>query len=151
MKRTPMKRGTPMKRATKPLRSVNPEREAKRRKRHKKAHAAYRASGCFKVVERRAAGQCEGSLLWEPVTIAGNAGVVIVDIRDSLEWMAFAHYVRCVNAGGLSHHHRTYARSGGNENPDDMCVLCKRCHEYVERRHHPTRKNGRRVSSSEGV
>lgn len=133
----------PMQRGGK-LRATNPEREAKRRKRRGKQHAAYRASETFKIVHQRAAGRCEGSLQWENIAGPGEPVVAaIVRISDQLEWEAYSYLVRCTSTGGLEHHHRTYARFGGRELPEDMIALCKRCHAWIETHQHPHRRNGR--------
>ena len=133
-----------VKRSTKPIAKVNPVAEAKRRKRRKKHHAKYRASATFTVVEQRAAGRCEGSLLWMKGSKDSQVVPVLWDVRDGMEWEAHGAYVRCVETDDLEHHHRSYARArDGNERPDDMTILCQRCHGFVERVYHPTRKNGR--------
>ncbi len=123
----------------KPLRAVNPEREAKRRQTRRKNHAKYRASETFKIVTARAAGQCEASVRWA----WGAAGIELVEIRADLAWMAHATHVRCWANEGLEHHHVHYPDKPGGETPDDVLVCCKRCHGWIERVNHPTRKNGR--------
>lgn len=104
----------------KPIRKVNPEAEARRKAQRRKKHAAYRRSETFKVVQERAAGQCEFAI----VVSAGK----------------FANTVRCDETQGLEHHHKRYGRQfGGNERPEDMLVLCKQHHAFYESQH-PTRR-----------
>ncbi len=131
-------RKTP-KRSTKKIRAVNPERLAKRRKRYTAALRRYRASETYKIVQQRAAGRCEASLRFA----RQGQSLVLVEIRDGLEWVANGEYVRCTETDDLEHHHRTYARAGGDELPSDMCVSGPRCHGWIERVNHPTRRNGR--------
>lgn len=40
---------------------------------------------------------------------------------------------RCTETAGLQVHHRNY-RNLGHEGPDDVIVLCERCHELEHRR-----------------
>lgn len=54
-------------------------------------------------------------------------------------WITWDHG-RCEATGGLQVHHKTNVRFGGDERPEDLQVLCKRHHELVEYRDHPTRK-----------
>ena len=102
-----------------PLKKVNVERQAKRRKSYAQKLAAYRRSGTYKVVEARSGHQCENVIVLQGCRI------------------------RCpVHGFGLSHHHKTYARFGGDELPSDMIVLCSSCHALHEAQH-PTRRHGR--------
>lgn len=107
------------------LRKVNPERQAKRRAAYRKKLAAYRQSETYKIVERRAGGRCECTVP---------------------HWSDSPMRVRCIHGRGLgdrlTHHHKTYARFGGAELPEDIIVLCRRCNDYVESQH-PTRRRGR--------
>jgi hypothetical protein len=40
--------------------------------------------------------------------------------------------LRCVELNGLQHHHKTYARFGGKELPEDILKVCKPHHDYLE-------------------
>lgn len=98
-----------------PIKKVNVARQAKRRRAYAQKLAAYRRSETYQVVKARAGGQCEAFLFG---------------------------LVRCCERG-TQHHHKTYARFGGQELPEDIIVLCADCHAEVETRDHPTRRHGR--------
>jgi hypothetical protein len=106
----------------KPIKKQNPERAAKRKASYRKKLAAYRKSETYKVVQQRAAGRCEFTLMY---TVEG--------------WSSRG---RCDETKGLQHHHKTYARFGGDELPEDIEVLCKTHHEWIEGQH-ATRRHGR--------
>jgi hypothetical protein len=42
----------------------------------------------------------------------------------------------CNRTGSLDAHHRTYERFGGDELPEDLTVLCRKCHE----KHHKPKR-----------
>ncbi len=133
-----------IKKSLKRIRAVNPEAETKRRKTRKRNHAAYRASETFKLVQQRAAGQCEGSLRWARTAAeAEYRGVDLIEIGDGMEWMANGAWVRCGETEDLEHHHVRYPNEPGTERPEDICILGQRCHGWIETVNHPTRKNGR--------
>lgn len=108
----------------------NPERQAKRRKRYSAKLAAYRRSETFRVVEQRAAGQCEAEV---------QRGLLVGGVVPDSLWP----WRRCTITEGLQHHHKTYSRFGGDELPEDIAVLCEVHHALIEAQH-PTRRNGRR-------
>lgn len=129
---------SPIKQGGTPIKKVNPEQRAKRKKRQASKHAAYMRSETRKIVDARAFGQCEASVHfytdgtfkvtvpeWYDATICAR-----MYIDDSID--------RCENRSRLQHHHLTYARYGGNELPEDMLKVCKRCHDFLESQH-PTR------------
>lgn len=102
-----------------PIKKRNPERQAKAMKRSAKKHRLYMASGCRAIVDARADGMCE---FRQPVQVFDQLSAVPVLI----------YQVRCTMTEGLQHHHRTYARYGGDELPEDVVVLCKPHHDFVE-------------------
>ncbi len=67
-----------------------------------------------------------------------NGRIDYVDYLDSSDWQVKAEAAleraghRCqlcnLDAPILNVHHRTYERIGGNELPEDLIVLCRRCH-----------------------
>jgi hypothetical protein len=120
----PELRRKPLPRGTAPLRKVNPERQAKRRKSYAQKLAAYRRSGTYKLVEQRAADRCEG---WDVLR------------RIELRCAVMRTYPWSAR---LTHHHKTYARFGGKELPEDVIVLCDR-HNAEAEAQHPTRRRGR--------
>jgi hypothetical protein len=110
------------KKPTTKIRAVNPEREAKRRKEYAKKLAAYKRSDTYKVVQRRAAGQCEFEI------------AVIRRLCFEGEELGMGKYkARCPETERLQHHHLDYHRFGGNELPEDIQVLCKAHHEWMDR------------------
>jgi hypothetical protein len=120
-------------RSTKPIarktrvKRENPERKKRRKLLRDRKHGAYMRSPMRKIVDLRAAGRCEAALL---VT---DASVTVRDVNYAYMTgpPAFV-YRRCPNTERLSHHHRTYARYGGKELPEDMLKVCKRCHECLD-------------------
>lgn len=94
----------------------NPRRKKERRARY----AKYMQSAEWKAIRmaaiERAGRQCEYTKM------DGNSEIV-----------------RCPVRNRLTVHHRTYARFGGSELPEDLQVLCKPHHEEVEVMNHPTR------------
>ena len=120
MKRTPLQRKTRLtakhsnRTPRTPLKKVNVERQAKRRKSYAQKLAAYRRSETYQIVKARANGQCEAK-----------------------------HYPegRCLGPAE-HHHHKTYARFGGHELPEDMLDVCLTCHGLAESQH-PGRRHGR--------
>lgn len=110
----------------KPIKQVNLERQAKRRSRYSAKLAAYRRSETYRAVEFRANGQCEA---------------VVNIVHD-------AHRCKAKRARGytLVHHHKTYARFGGAELPEDVIVLCQSHNEEAESKHTTRNRNYRRAS-----
>ncbi len=129
MKRTRLQRKTRLTakhangRPKTPIKTVNAERQAKRRKSYAQKLAAYRRSPTYKIVEARANGLCENQ-----IDIATNG----VPFR-----------INCLGGRPLQHHHKTYARFGGQELPGDILAVCADCHARIEAQH-PTRHQGRR-------
>ena len=115
-----------MGRGTKPIRKVNPERQAKRRQSYAKKLAAYKRSKTYKIVEARSGGRCERTK----------------DVAWTHECMSFGPICfcegRCPNPARI-HNHKTYARFGGNELPEDVEHLCDECNALYESQH-PTRQ-----------
>lgn len=107
----------------KPIKKQNLERVAKRKESYRKKLAAYRKSETYKVVQQRAAGRCEFTVTYKT---PGTEQIV-----------------RCDETTGLQHHHLSYRRMGGKEIPEDIQVLCKQHHAWIESTQHPTRKHGR--------
>ena len=142
MKRSPIARRSAPHRKT-AIRTQNPERQAKRRIRQATKHRAYMRSETRKIVDARAAGRCEAHLV---------AGINDVSIRHVLGGKPDAetmerlysgerlYTMRCLNRA-RQHHHLTYFRYGGDELPEDMLKVCRRCHEWLERQDHPTRQS----------
>ncbi len=126
-RKTPLRRTGRIKGRVKPMANVNPERQAKRRKSYAQKLAAYRRSETYRVVEKRAGGCCE----------------------------AMDKYGRCGSERRfgyvLQHHHKTYARFGGDELPEDMIVLCEHHHALAEAAHPTRNRNYRAPSSGQGA
>lgn len=57
------------------------------------------------------------------------------------------HEVRCPNWHRLTVHHLTYARFGGNEQPEDLQVLCVTHHREIEKTKHSHRHTHQRRAS----
>lgn len=113
----------------KPIRAVNPEAEARRKKSYAKKLGGYKRSETFKVVQERAAGQCEFEITMHVRPWYLGTGSATV-----------AEKVRCPETEGLQHHHKRYGKQfGGNERPEDIIVVCKAHHDWLESQH-PTRK-----------
>ena len=107
----------------------NPERQAKRRKAQASKHRKYMASETRSVVDARAAGRCEAAV---HETVLIEARTIVLSIRDNPKLYADGgEWQRCENDATI-HHHRTYARYGGNELPRDMLKVCEHCHEAIE-------------------
>lgn len=111
-RRNPLARKTWLDRGRGP-RAVNPDRQRKRRTRRQQLHQAYRRSETYRIVAARAGGRCE--------YVQPQSGR------------------RCAETELLEHHHKHYLRFGGDELPEDMLVLCKTHHHYVEGRDHSHR------------
>jgi 5-methylcytosine-specific restriction endonuclease McrA len=109
-------RSKPLKRSTTPIRKVNPVAKAKRVKKQKAFYSSAAWKKLRKEALERAGHCCEQKLL-------GQLG----------------YDMRCEETMGLQVHHKTYARFGGKELPEDLQVLCKRHHEWTEIIDHPTR------------
>lgn len=147
-RKTPMQRSKPkpmgampqrQSKPRKPLAKVNVERLAKRRKSYAQKLAAYKRSATYKIVEARAAGQCEAFNEW-------YSQMHDRDLRARCG---------CSRARGdrLTHHHKTYARFGWGELPEDIIVLCDHHNAEAESKH-PTRNRNYRsshVPAREGV
>lgn len=104
--------------ARKSVKKVNPERQAKRRVAQAKKHRAYMASETRKTVEARSGGQCER--------------IVKVGRAVSVEYTGKPGATYRCERGATTHHHKTYARYGGAELPEDMEHVCDPCHDYYE-------------------
>lgn len=115
-------------RSKRTIRKVNPERQAKRRIRQAAKHRAYMRSETRKIVDARASGRCEASVM------LSQNGLVVAGVSAIP-----CNRYRCQNAA-TAHHHLTYARYGGNELPEDILKVCRRCHDWLEREH-PTRQS----------
>lgn len=111
----PIKRKKALKRSTK-IRKVNPTAKAKRVAKQKKHYA----SSAWKLIRTdaldRANHRCEYVEAWGfPFVEAGT-------------W----RYIRCKATTDLQVHHKTYARFGGEELPDDLQALCPYHHRMLE-------------------
>lgn len=146
----PIKRSPPATRrerslnaSRKPVKKSNPVATAKRKKRQASKHRAYMQSETRKIVDARAGGRCEARILWEG-TPRGHYPFVefgrVILPGERVMMRMVDHTARCENTEELQHHHLTYARYGGQELPEDILKCCKRCHEWIERHHHPTRR-----------
>ena len=123
------------------IRTQNPERQAKRRQRQAAKHRAYMRSETRKIVDERAAGRCETAVR----TDAGQFEVEVPSFFFNAAGWFHIHlrcesWQRCENKA-VAHHHLTYFRYGGDELPEDMLKVCRRCHEWLERQDHPTRRS----------
>ena len=116
-------RTTKKRKARKALPKSNPERQAKRRKSYAVKLAAYKRSETYKAVEVRAGGMCEArfTLLGYPARCGATR----------------------IAGERLTHHHKTYARFGGKELPEDIEVLCDIHNAHAESQH-PTRSRNYR-------
>lgn len=98
------------------IRRSNPARKAKKAARYK----AFLSSAVWKRIRKaaleRAGHQCEGE---QEYMACNNHGIGIC--------MTSA---RCWETEKLTVHHKTYARFGGKELPEDLEVRCKSCHDY---------------------
>lgn len=124
-------------RRSKGLKKVNPERQAKRRKAYAQKLAAYRRSETYRLVEARAGNRCEHFTYTTTLTMLGD--------KQHPDFPPVYGIVRCCThrAEGttLTHHHKTYARFGGKELPEDIIVLCDRHNAEAESKY-PTRNRG---------
>lgn len=57
--------------------------------------------------------------------------------------LVFAVLGRCVETTALEVHHKTNARFGGQERPEDLQALCSYHHALTERQQFPHRQHGR--------
>lgn len=106
------------------LKAVNVKRTKKKRKSYAQKLAAYRRSETYKIVEARSGGRCENV-----VQVGGFVpGTAIRTVNAN----------RCCQPAKV-HHHKTYARFGGRELPEDMLHLCDSCNGFIESQH-PTRR-----------
>lgn len=121
MKRTQLARKSALSRG--PMKKVNPERQAKRRASYAKKLAAYRRSETFIGVEIRAGNRCER-------------------VEDYGPFRAIRCFNGRVSGHRLTHHHKTYARFGGQELMEDVELLCEEHHAEAEAAH-PTRARPR--------
>lgn len=114
------------------LKAFNPEKSKKRRTRQQQKHEAYRKSDTYREVEARSGGRCEFSLRGD-------------DVRDGFEWQfhPLDGWIRC-GRKATQHHHRTYARYGGQELRADICHGCAECHKRFEELYKSYRRARRR-------
>ena len=114
------------------LKKSNPARQAKRRKGQASKHRKYMASETRKVVDARANGRCETDVSSHPM--------FGIEVREPAmprnpfvaAWSDnYRTWSRCEREAKI-HHHRTYARYGGQELPEDMLKVCSRCHDALE-------------------
>lgn len=114
----------------KALSKSNPERQAKRRKAYAVKLAAYKRSETYRIVEARAGGRCERR----------------EDATD-LSGAPLKGWLQCTNSRAdglrLTHNHKTYARFGGKELPEDVELLCDH-HNTLYESQHPTRNRNYR-------
>ena len=122
-RKSPLRRSR-MRRGTKPIRKVNPERQAKRRQSYAAKLRAYKKSATYREVEQRADGQCE-----KRIPLGGTRHTPASEIRCAATRQS-GHV--------LTHHHKTYARCGGDELPEDIELLCE-THNWEAEAAHPTR------------
>lgn len=116
----------------KPLKKSNPAKQAKRRKQQAAKHRGYMRSATRKQVEARSGGRCEG--WWRPYS-----GIFVVrepPLEFGHDVVCYADsqgtWARCEREATV-HHHKTYARYGGKELPEDMLHVCVVCHDAIER------------------
>lgn len=109
------------------IKPVNPDRLAKRRAEYRKKLAAYKKSETYKFVEARCAGGCEHEF-----------PAIVHHDPVSGSTLTVRHLCAVVRPERLTHHHKTYARFGGKELPEDIIVLCDRHNKEAESKH-PTR------------
>lgn len=119
----------------------NPARIAKRTLAYRKGMAAYRKSETAKLVKRRANGQCEAAVRW----ISTMSAIWIV---TTPHYLTSRQWQRCENREGLQDHHKTYARFGGDELPEDIARVCPRCHSYLESLKPTSRFKSRRAGQT---
>lgn len=129
---TPLKTKTRMKRSTKRLPATNPRQIAKREARYD----TYLRSATWKAKRKealeRAGYQCERRIRFT------------FDSEEFCSWRCTGGYGRDLPPASELHvHHKTYARFGGEELPDDLEVLCP-YHHAIEEAKHPTRKRRHR-------
>lgn len=132
IRRSPLpRRRQPIARSTTPIKKVNPDRQAKRRKSYAQKLAAYRRSATYKLVEARAYGECEAT--FPRMSLDGGAWIYKCAASRAKDYR-------------LTHHHKTYARFGGKELPEDIIVLCDTHNEQAESQHPTRNRNYRRAS-----
>lgn len=117
----PIARKSWLARGTKPIPQENPARQARRRKDAQKKQRAFLKSETRKIVDERAGGRCEafhGIVIGQPTISLVRTGLISQ---------------RCPNTTRLSYHHKTYARYGGDELPEDVAKTCYGCHRQLEK------------------
>lgn len=120
LKRTELKRKSWMKRGGTPLKKSGTTK-AKKVERQKAFYASATWRRLKKEAKARAGNQCE------------YARWYYLPESDTCEWL------RCPDTERLHVHHKSNARFGGDEIPEDLQVLCSYHHRVVEERDHPTR------------
>lgn len=82
-----------------------------------------------------------------------NTNPAYNDFIHSKEWQAIRLNLfkirgkKCEMCGSISEihvHHITYKRFGGNERPEDLCVLCKDCHMEIHNVKGKKKANGKK-------
>lgn len=130
--RKPLKRGSPLKVGKSLAKSTKPLNKAGTAKAKKVArYAAYLLSAAWKLIRQdaldRASHRCEYVERWGfPFTELGTK-----------------RYIRCAATTGLHIHHKTYARMGGAELPEDLMALCAQHHAEIEARDFSHRQRNR--------
>lgn len=111
------------------LKSVNTRKRAKR----KAKYNAFMRSKKWKLIRadalQRSGNRCEAMRTFLQKSL---------DADGAEKWQEIE--ARCGATERLEVHHKTYARFGGNELPEDLMVMCHWCHEA----HHA--KNGKKVN-----
>lgn len=135
MKRSSLpQRKKPLKRSTTPIRKVNPTAKAKRVAKQKAFYSSTAWKKLRKEALERAGHFCQFQEYNRPTCVTAAS------FLGAYEEMNNTIVIRlCQAREGLQVHHKTNARFGGKERPEDLQVLCKYHHELVEMRDHPTR------------
>lgn len=132
MKRTPLKRHRPLSPGRKGLtRSGKLRPFGVTRRKKKSKYDAYMKSPTWKKKRKEAIERAGGRCEWTEDRIERESGFPV-----KREW-------RCTAREHLTVHHKSYARFGGGELPQDLQCLCVRHHEMVEDETRPWNRNRR--------